>query len=147
MWVTIPWLGQTVVPLAVATGFIPTACAGFLGIYPLRMGTLLSQMVCPHELQQCYEYIVCSCYWVYVNMNLGIEYKAVICYWILNIKQHQRWKNLKLYKKHGLCIVGDWNCLKVTFFCFVILWPVQCIFRNSQVIFRALGFVSFCLWC
>lgn len=54
MQVTVPWLGQTAVPLAVATGFIPTACSGFLGIYPLRMGTLLSQMVCPHEFQQCY---------------------------------------------------------------------------------------------
>ena len=34
--------GQTVDPLAVAPGFIPTACTDFLGSCSLWMGTLLS---------------------------------------------------------------------------------------------------------
>ena len=42
MWLTDAWLGQTEGPLAVAPGFIPTACTVFLGTYSLWMDILLS---------------------------------------------------------------------------------------------------------
>ena len=42
MWLTGVCLGQTEGPLAVAPGFIPTACTGFLGTYSLWMNTLIS---------------------------------------------------------------------------------------------------------
>ena len=40
--VTVVWLGQTARALAVAPGFISTACSGFLGTHFLWMDTLLS---------------------------------------------------------------------------------------------------------
>ena len=42
MWLTVAWLGQTEGSLAVAPGFIPAACTGFLGFYSLWIYTLLS---------------------------------------------------------------------------------------------------------
>ena len=35
MWMTVVWMGQTAGLLAVAPGFIPTACTDFLGSYSL----------------------------------------------------------------------------------------------------------------
>ena len=41
MWLTVAWLRQTKGPLAVAPGFIPTACTGFLDSYSLWIDVLL----------------------------------------------------------------------------------------------------------
>lgn len=42
MWVTVIWLGKIEGPLAVALGFITTACIGFLVTHSLRIDSMLS---------------------------------------------------------------------------------------------------------
>ena len=50
MWLTVAWLRQTEGPLAVAPGFIPTACTGFFNTYSLWVDTLLSLDIAERSL-------------------------------------------------------------------------------------------------
>ena len=45
MWLTVTWLGQTEETLAVALGFISTACTGFFGIL-FSLNAYLAQLGC-----------------------------------------------------------------------------------------------------